>query len=256
MTSRSLPIVGVSACLHKGDTPKPYHSVDDKYLRAVSLSAQSMPVIIPALGNLLDIPNLISNLDGIMLTGSNSNVFPELYQTRPTPDAEPYDQMRDQTTFAIIHEALKQEVPLLAICRGFQELNVAMGGSLYSQIKNVSGRMDHSSPDTNEMDIDYGPSHNIQLNPEGELFKILKTDQVSVNSLHYQAVKKVGEGLTIDAQADDGTVEAISMPLQPSFVLGVQWHPEYKSQDNPVSRGIFSAFGAAVTNRALSRTQV
>ncbi|MEH6629396.1 MAG: gamma-glutamyl-gamma-aminobutyrate hydrolase family protein [Halopseudomonas aestusnigri] len=253
MTIRSLPIVGVSACLYKGDTPKPYHSVDDKYLRAVSVSAGAMPLIVPALGDLLDMPELVASLDGIMLTGSNSNVFPELYQSTPTPDAEPYDQMRDQTTFALIHEALRQEVPLLAICRGFQELNVAMGGSLHSQIKNIEGRMDHSSPDTSEMDIDYGPSHTIQLNPEGELINILKSDQVSVNSLHYQAIDRVGSALQIDAQAEDGTVEAISMPKQPSFVLGVQWHPEYKSQDNPVSRHIFKAFGSAVKNRATKR---
>ncbi|OUS17509.1 hypothetical protein A9Q97_01635, partial [Rhodospirillales bacterium 47_12_T64] len=198
MTLRSSPIVGVSACLHKADTPKPYHAVDDKYLRAVSLSAGAMPIIIPALGDLLDIATLVANVDGIMLTGSNSNVFPELYETSPTPEAEPYDQMRDKTTFALIQEALKQEVPLLAICRGFQELNVAMGGSLHPQVKHIKGRMDHSSPNTNEMDVDYGPSHNIALNPKGELINILKSDQVCINSLHYQAIDRVGNNLQIE----------------------------------------------------------
>ena len=248
-----MPLVGVSACLHIAETPKPYHAVDDKYLRAVSDSSNAMPLIIPALGNSLDIPSLVASLDGIMLTGSNSNVFPERYQAHPTSEAEPYDQMRDQTTFALIQEVLKQEVPLLAICRGFQELNVALGGSLHPQVKNIAGRMDHSSPDTNDMEIDYGPSHTILLNPRGQLYKLLKSDQATVNSLHYQAIDRVGKGLMIDAHAEDGTVEAISMPDQTSFVLGVQWHPEYKSKDNHVSQNIFSSFGVAVRNRAENR---
>ncbi|WP_417452288.1 gamma-glutamyl-gamma-aminobutyrate hydrolase family protein [Kiloniella sp.] len=244
-----LPIVGVSACLHKAETPKSYHAVDDKYLRAVASSSNTMPLIIPALPDLLDIPRLVSKLDGIMLTGSASNVHPERYKTPPSAEAEPYDEMRDQTTFALIREAISQEVPLLAICRGFQELNVALGGSLFPQVKDIAGRMDHSSPDTNDMDIDYGPNHSITLNQQGRLYEILKKDDAEVNSLHYQAVKDLGEGLMADAIAKDGTIEAISMPDQKSFVLGVQWHPEYKAIENSTSKAIFSAFGKAVANR-------
>ncbi|WP_085907741.1 gamma-glutamyl-gamma-aminobutyrate hydrolase family protein [Kiloniella majae] len=250
MTNSVLPIIGVSACLYKADTPKPYHAVDDKYLRAVAVSSNTMPVIIPALGDLLDIPKLVSKLDGIMLTGSASNVHPDRYNTAPSREAEPYDPMRDQTTFALIQEALKQEVPLLAICRGFQELNVALGGSLYPQIRDIPGRMDHSSPDTKNMEIDYGPNHTISISKEGCLFRILKSEETKVNSLHYQAVNQLGEGLIADAVAKDGTVEAISMPGQKSFVLGVQWHPEYKANDNTTSEAIFKAFGDAVSHRA------
>ncbi len=250
MTNSVLPIVGVSACLYKADTPKPYHAVDDKYLRAVAVSSNTMPIVIPALGNLLDIPKLVSKLDGIMLTGSASNVHPERYNTAPSPEAEPYDPMRDQTTFALIQEALKQEVPLLAICRGFQELNVALGGSLYPQVKNIPGRMDHSSPDTKDMDIDYGPNHTISIQSQGCLYSILKNSEAKVNSLHYQAIDQLGSRLIADAVAKDGTVEAISMPAQKSFVLGVQWHPEYKADDNNVSKAIFKAFGEAVRHRA------
>ncbi|WP_120498237.1 gamma-glutamyl-gamma-aminobutyrate hydrolase family protein [Kiloniella sp. EL199] len=249
MTNSVLPIVGVSACLYKADTPKPYHAVDDKYLRAVAVSSNTMPVIIPALGNLLDIPKLVSKLDGIMLTGSASNVHPDRYNTQPSPEAEPYDPMRDQTTFALINEALKQEVPLLAICRGFQELNVALGGSLHPQVSKIPGRMDHSSPDTKDMDIDYGPNHTISIAQNGCLFSILKSNEAKVNSLHYQAINQLGNGLVADAIAKDGTVEAISMPEQNSFVLGVQWHPEYKAADNNVSKDIFKAFGNAVSHR-------
>ena len=250
MTDRALPLVGVSACMHKTDTPKPYHAVDDKYLRAVAVSSQTMPLIIPALGELYDIEKLVSSFDGIMLTGSNSNVFPELYETKPTAEAEPFDRMRDQTTFALIKEALKQQVPLLAICRGFQELNVALGGSLHPRVKDIEGRMDHSSPDTNDMEVDYGPSHSIRIQTGGTLHSILQSREASVNSLHYQAVDKLGHGLQADARADDGTVEAISLPNQKSFVLGVQWHPEYKYAENKVSTAIFQAFGAAVRENA------
>ena len=244
-----LPIVGVSACLYKAETPKPYHAVDDKYLRAVATSSNTMPVIIPALPDLLDIPRLVSKLDGIMLTGSASNVHPKRYRASPSPEAEPYDEMRDQTTFALIKEAINQEVPLLAICRGFQELNVALGGSLYPQVKDIEDRMDHSSPDTNNMEIDYGPNHSITLDRNGRLYEILKKDDAMVNSLHYQAVNKLGDGLMADAIATDGTIEAISMPGQKSFVLGVQWHPEYKASENRTSQAIFRAFGKGVLNR-------
>ncbi|KLN60835.1 hypothetical protein WH96_10240 [Kiloniella spongiae] len=249
MTNSVLPIVGVSACLYKADTPKPYHAVDDKYLRAVAVSSRIMPVIVPALGDLLDIPKLVSRLDGIMLTGSASNVHPDRYNTPPSPEAEPYDPMRDQTTFALIKEALKQEIPILAICRGFQELNVALGGSLYPQVSDIPGRMDHSSPDTKDMEIDYGPNHSISIAEHGCLFNILKSNETKVNSLHYQAINQLGEGLIADAVAKDGTVEAISMPEQQSFVLGVQWHPEYRANDNNTSKAIFKAFGDAVRER-------
>ncbi|MCZ4281141.1 gamma-glutamyl-gamma-aminobutyrate hydrolase family protein [Kiloniella laminariae] len=249
----ALPLVGVSSCVHKSDTPKPFHAVDDKYLRAVSLSVEAMPLVIPALGELLDIPGLVSTLDGIMLTGSASNVFPKRYNKAPSKDAEPYDLQRDETTLLLIQEALRQEVPLLAICRGFQELNVALGGSLHPQINKIEGRMDHSSPNTNEMEVDYGPSHPIDIQDGCLLSDILKASEAQVNSLHYQAIDQLGDGLVVDAQAADGTVEAISLPRQRSFVLGVQWHPEYKSVENAVSAKIFKAFGDAVRARAGQR---
>jgi putative glutamine amidotransferase len=217
------PLIGVPADV-KEITGQPFHAVGDKYLRAITLAAGGLPFVIPAFGELYDLPDLVRRLDGVMLTGSPSNVHPTHYGVVPTPEAEPHDEARDATTLPLIHEVLKQGIPMLAICRGMQELNVALGGSLHARVHELPDRLDHRRPAT-----------------------------LTVNSLHWQALDRVAPGLQVEAEAPDGTIEAVSVRGAKDFALGVQWHPEYRVLDDVFSTKLFAAFGVAARRRAEAR---
>lgn len=241
----AIPLVGLPA-----DTflrgPHIFHGVGDKYVRSVALAADAMPVMIPSLGTLLKLPGLVSRLDGIVMTGSVSNVYPPHYGAKPTPQAEPHDDARDATTLDLIRIALDLGIPLFAICRGIQELNVALGGTLQSEVQEQPGKMDHREIQHDDMDTRYGPRHKIMLAPGGHLAHILDATDIEVNSLHRQAIARLAPSLQVEATAPDGTIEAVSVRQAKGFALGVQWHPEYKVMDNPDSVKIFAAFGDAV----------
>ncbi|MBB3063869.1 gamma-glutamyl-gamma-aminobutyrate hydrolase family protein [Limibacillus halophilus] len=253
MTAKQ-PLIGVPACVRSMDQ-MPFHVVGDKYVRAVSLGAKGIPVVFPALGDLIPLAEMIDRLDGIMLTGSPSNVHPTRYGQTPTPEAEPHDEWRDETTLPLIELALEHGVPLFAICRGYQELNVALGGTLYPRVHELEGRLDHRAPKVENMDIKYGPRHSVDLTPGGELEKILGVRRIEINSLHWQAIDQVADRLAIEAIAPDGTYEAVSVKGASTFALGVQWHPEYKVRENPASLKMFEAFGDAARQRAEARAQ-
>jgi len=245
------PIVGVPACVREVDG-QPFHAVGDKYLRALVEGADAVPLLLPALGPLLDVPAALDSLDAILLTGSPSNVHPERYNQPPTAEHEPYDQERDATTFPIIRAVLERGLPLFAICRGMQELNVAMGGTLHPRVHELPGRLDHRQPESDDMDVQYGKRHRVELAPGGQLQDLAQgAKTVEVNSLHWQAVDRLGEGLKVEACAPDGTIEAVSIPSAPSFALGVQWHPEYRLLEDPLSLAIFRAFGEAARSGSL-----
>lgn len=249
----SAAVVGVPACVRDVDG-QPFHSVGDKYVRALAVCAGATPLMIPSLGeDLLDLRQLVRRLDGLMMTGSPSNVHPEHYGQPETPQAEPFDRVRDATSLHLIRLALEEGLPFLAICRGFQELNVALGGSLHPLVHEVAGRMDHRRPDHPELDVQYGPNHPVRLRPGGPLAAMAGAETLTVNSLHWQALDRVAEALEPEAWAEDGTVEAVSIPEARAFALGVQWHPEYKAWENPFSQRLFVEFGAAVQNRAAGR---
>jgi putative glutamine amidotransferase len=257
MTSRMMPndptpVVGVSACLrHFEERNK--HMVDDKYVRAVAVSSGALPLIFPAMGDIVDADTLLDRVDGIMLTGSPSNVHPEHYGAEPCPKSEPHDQARDITTLPLIEAILSKGVPLLAICRGFQELNVALGGTLHVRVHEVAGRIDHRRPQHPDPDVQYGPRHPISLTPGGQLAEIFGREEMEVNSLHWQAIDRLADGLACEATAPDGTIEGVRVKAAGAFAVGVQWHPEYKSWENPLSERLFKAFGDAVLARARSR---
>jgi len=246
------PVIGLPACIKSIDGMS-FHGVQDKYLRAALEAAGGFPLIFPALGPGTEPVRLISMLDGLMLTGSPSNVHPARYGSEAHPAAEPYDEERDITTLPLITAALEAGLPLLAICRGFQELNVALGGTLHAEVHAVSGRMDHRRPKHPELDVQYGPKHAIRLTPGGVFEALLGKSEIMVNSLHNQGLDRVAERLDIEAVADDGTVEAVRVRDAPGFALGVQWHPEYKALQNPDSVRLFAAFGAAARAWAAAR---
>jgi putative glutamine amidotransferase len=248
------PIVIVPACT-RDIGPHPYHAVQYKYIDAVVRGADCAPLILPALGDALDLETMLATCDGIMLTGSASNVHPSYYSEDVRDPALPQDRARDETTLPLIRAAIRRGIPLLAICRGFQEMNVALGGSLHQAVQEVEGKMDHRENPELSLDDQYGPAHPVTLVEGGVLARILGVREIWVNSLHGQGVNELAPGLAVDAIAHDGLVEAFSVPSAPGFSLAVQWHPEWRITENPDSMKMFRAFGQACRDHLAGRKE-
>jgi putative glutamine amidotransferase len=231
----------------------PFHVVGDKYARAVLEASGGLPLLIPALAEELRLDELVERLDGLLFTGSPSNVEPRHYQGPPSRPGTLHDPARDATTLPLIRKAVGAGVPVLGICRGFQEVNVAFGGSLHQRVHEVPGHLDHRDDESQPLDVQYGPAHDVVLAPGGLLRRLAETDRVRVNSLHSQGIERLGQGLAVEARAPDGLIEAFRVEGAARFALAVQWHPEWKVMDDPFSRALFSAFGAACRDRAESR---
>lgn len=244
-----LPLIGVTAC-SKQIGPHPYHIVGDKYVRAVAVGAGGLPLIIPSLGDLLDLPELIDNLHGLLFTGSPSNVEPHHYSGPASEPGTLHDPARDQTTLPLLRLAIEAGVPVLGICRGFQEMNVAFGGTLHQKVHAVEGMMDHREPENEPLEVQYAPSHPLFIQPGGVLDGLGLPSEIAVNSIHGQGVARLAPGLHVEALAPDGLVEAFSVSGAKSFALGVQWHPEWQVRSNPNYLAIFQAFGEACRKRA------
>ncbi|TFW20667.1 gamma-glutamyl-gamma-aminobutyrate hydrolase family protein [Duganella callida] len=239
------PIVLVPACVHHIGA-HPYHTAQLKYVAAVREGARCTPLIVPALGTATDFESLLAVADGIMLTGSASNVDASLYGEAVLDPSLPRDEARDATTLPLIRAAIKRGIPLLAICRGFQEVNVALGGTLHQAVHDVAGMADHREQKDQPLDQQYAPSHRVLLDPGGRLAQILGgAAEIMVNSLHGQGIRQLAPGLAVEARADDGLVEAYRVADAKGFTLAVQWHPEWKFADNPDSVKLFRAFGDA-----------
>ena len=223
----------------------PFHAVGQKYILAVAQGAEALPLLVPSISDHLDIDELLANADGIMLTGSPSNVHPSHFGQAVHNPALPLDPARDALTLKLIKAAISAEIPLLAICRGFQELNVAYGGSLHQAVQEVAGYNDHREAKHMDVDAQYAPVHSVNLVANGQLAKILGANETKVNSLHGQGIDRLGAGLSAEAHAPDGLIEAVSVNDAKSFALGVQWHPEWKVMENPSYLAIFKAFGDA-----------
>ena len=222
-----------------------FHAVGHKYIMALITAAGAMPLVVPSIENHLDIDELLNIADGILLTGSQSNVHPSHYSQDVHNTALPLDTARDALTLKLIHVAIQKQVPLLAICRGFQELNVAFGGSLHQAVQEVEGFADHREDKFQAQDLQYAPSHKISLVANGQLSKLLNTDEMFVNSLHGQGIDQLGVGLIADAFAEDGLIEAVRVERAQAFALGVQWHPEWQVTQNAQYMAIFNSFGEA-----------
>ena len=245
------PLIGISCCSKAfGTYNTPNHAASDTYVRAVDQVMDGVPVLIPANGNDADVDTLVARLDGIILTGSRSNVQPCLYEGPPHPEGTPEDTARDATTMRLIRAAIAAAIPVFAICRGLQELNVALGGSLHQRLQDMPGRMDHSTPLHPNARIRIGKAHGIRITPGGWLHRIAGAPVIPVNSLHNQGIDRLAPGLVIEGTAPDGTIEAVRLPTAPALTIGVQWHPEYDFATDSVSRNLFAAFGAAVRGRS------
>ncbi|MCB1492755.1 MAG: gamma-glutamyl-gamma-aminobutyrate hydrolase family protein, partial [Rhodobiaceae bacterium] len=204
-----------------------WHATVETYLKALVRVADVIPVLVPSLGDEIDFADLLARVDGVLVTGSRSNVHPELYGAEETEITGPHDRDRDGTSLPLIRDAIDAGVPMLAICRGIQELNVALGGSLISEVQELEGRMDHRASNADHNDIRFRIRHKAHIRDGGRLDRILGGPQVDINSLHRQAIGRLADGLTIEATAEDGTVEAVSVDCARAFAIGVQWHPEY-----------------------------
>lgn len=226
-----------------------WHCAPETYLRALADIADVMPVLIPALAEKADVDAVLEKVDGVLLTGSKTNVHPERYGDQPTQAHEPFDPRRDETVMRTITGAISRGLPLFAICRGIQELNVALGGSLATEIQTQDGRMDHRAPDSDDADFRFKLAHSVDAVAGGPLATALGAEKVQVNSLHRQGINALAPGLSVEATAPDGTIEAVSVRDAPGFAMGVQWHPEYWAASDPASRQLFVQFGNAVRER-------
>jgi putative glutamine amidotransferase len=246
-----IPLVGITCCRKSfGIYGTPNHAASDTYVRAVDQVVGAVSVLVPANGGAADIATLLDRLDGIILTGSSSNVLPSFYGGPPHPDGTPEDPMRDHVTLPLIRAAIAAAVPLLAICRGMQELNVALDGTLHQRLQDLPDRLDHSTPMQPSPRVRTGKAHRITATVGSWLHRFAEAQQIAVNSLHNQGVDRLAPSLAVDAVAPDGTVEAVHVIGAPAFAIGVQWHPEYDFETDAISRRIFAEFGDAVRAHA------
>jgi len=227
--------------------------VGEKYITAIRDGAHAIPFLIPALGNSIDLDEVLTRVDGILLTGSLSNVEPHHYQGEKSHPGTLHDPERDATSLPLIEKALEAGIPLFAVCRGFQEMNVVLGGTLHQRVHEVAGYHSHKENPDDPLDVQYGPSHEVCLVEGGVLRELAGSDTVMVNSLHSQAVARLADGVTVEAVADDGLVEGFRVDGAKSFALAVQWHPEWKVTNNKFSMAIFEAFGNACRDYASQR---
>jgi putative glutamine amidotransferase len=247
------PIVLIPACT-KQIGAHPYNVAQLKYLEAVVRGAGCVPLILPAMGNELNWETVLHLADGIMLTGSPSNVHPDFFGQSVLDESLPLDPARDATTLPLIRMTLERGIPLLAVCRGTQEVNVALGGTLHQAVHEVHGYMDHREDKTASIEIQYAPAHSIDIMPNGRIAQILGgVTKMMVNSVHGQGIDKLAPGLQVEAMAEDGLIEAYSVATAAGFTLAMQWHPEWKIVENPESMKLFGAFGDACREFKSSR---
>jgi putative glutamine amidotransferase len=251
---RGKPIIGIPADRRLlGDHY--FHCVGEKYIAAVVDGCDAVAMLMPSLGRAEQLQQALAHVDGILLTGSASNVEPHHYQGPASDPDTLHDALRDATTLPLIPLAIRSALPLLAVCRGFQEMNVAFGGTLWQKIHEVEGHDNHREDPQAPLDTQYAPAHEVELTAGGVLQGLAGKSVLTVNSLHSQGVQRLGAGLRVEARARDGVIEAFSVSDAPGFAVAVQWHPEWKFHDNPFSRALFAAFGAAARAYAARRAE-
>jgi putative glutamine amidotransferase len=243
------PLIGIPAD-RRLLGPQAYHLAAEKYVTAALDAAEGIPVIVPAIGRELHYQGLFDSLHGLLFMGSPSNVEPHHYDGEPSDAGTLHDPHRDETTLPLIPRAVAAGLPVLGICRGFQEMNVAFGGTLWQKLHEVPGHLDHRESKDQPIERQYGPAHEVTLAPGGMLQRLAGgADRLQVNSLHGQGVRELGDGLSVEARASDGVIEAFRVTAAPNFALAVQWHPEWRVLDNAFSLALFAAFGAACRAR-------
>jgi putative glutamine amidotransferase len=258
MTAKK-PVVGVIGSAHLIEGKFAAQRVGERNLRAVAETAGALPLIFAAIPEITDIGALLDTVDGILLTGARTNVHPSRFGHDAHPSSEPYDEARDALAIDLIEVCVARGVPLFGICRGFQEMNVAFGGSLHPEIRELPGRINHRAPRLPngefhpDVELIFAERHDVRLTPGGAFAKLLGTESIRVNSLHGQGILDPGRRIVIEGVAGDETIEAIRIAEAPGFALGVQWHAEHEAQRNPVNRKLFEAFGTALSNYRRAR---
>jgi putative glutamine amidotransferase len=249
------PVVGVIGNAQIVEKRFAAQLVGERNLRAVAEAAGALPLMFAGTPDITDLDALLDAVDGILLTGARANVHPTRFGHEEHPRHEPYDHGRDALALALIETCVARGVPLFGICRGFQEMNVAFGGSLHPEIRELPGRMNHRMTRLENGDIHpdlavvFADRHDVRLTPGGVFAKLLGAETIRVNSLHGQGILEPGKRVVVEGVAEDGTVEAIRIADAPGFALGVQWHAEYEAHRNPVNRKLFEAFGEALKAR-------
>jgi len=253
--TRRKPVVGVIGSLHLMEGKFPAQRVGERNLRAVAEAAGALPLMFAGSPEITDIAALLDSVDGVLLTGARANVHPSLFGQEAHPSSEPYDQARDALALTLVEACVARGVPLFGICRGVQEINVAYGGSLHPEIRDLPGRINHRAPRLPngefhpDVQVVFAERHDVRLTPGGVFAELLGTECIRVNSLHGQGILEPGKRIVVEGVADDGTIEAIRIADAPGFALGVQWHAEYDPQRNPVNGALFQAFGEALLTR-------
>jgi putative glutamine amidotransferase len=238
-------------CNRKKHLVDELQSVTHMYLEGVAEHMSVQPVLIPCPmeNGTFNAAPILDRVDGILMTGSTSNVHPSRYGMAETEAHKPFDLARDEAAFQLFDMAIERDMPLLAICRGFQELNVACGGTLNPTVHEIDGRMDHRMPEGDDADVKFGVQHRVNFTKDGYLHQLLSVEDAAVNSLHWQAVERLGDNLSVEATAADGTIEAIKH-VQATYCVGVQWHPEYQAGENIISAPLFADFERAMRDYA------
>ena len=246
------PVVGVIGNAHRVENRFSTQMVGERNLRAIADVTGALPLMFAGTPEITDIDTLLGAVDGILLTGARANVHPARFGGEADPRHEPYDHDRDALALELVQRCVARGVPLFGICRGLQEMNVAFGGSLHPEIREIPGRMNHRMPRLENGEIHPDPTvifadrHDVHLTPGGTFASLLGCETIRVNSLHGQGILEPGERVVIEGIAEDGTIEAIRIADAASFALGVQWHAEYDPQRNPINRKLFEAFGEAL----------
>ncbi|NKB51875.1 MAG: gamma-glutamyl-gamma-aminobutyrate hydrolase family protein [Rhizobiaceae bacterium] len=253
----SKPLIAITSD-YKDVEPYMWHATPSPYIDAATQVSDVIPMIVPSIGDKLEVDSLLDRIDGLLVTGSRSNVHPSNYGQDPTEDHAPFDEARDATTLPLIKRAVERGIPVLAICRGIQELNVAFGGSITANFQKTRQIDGHGYPWEGTMDERFALAHGLQIDPNSCIADILRNeivdDSVQVNSLHTQALDQLGQLVEVEAVSEDGTIEAVTIKDAPGFVVGVQWHPEYWAVEDQTSNTILRTFGDAA-RRYLAQKQ-
>jgi putative glutamine amidotransferase len=239
------PIVGIIGNSYLINDEYPAHAAGSMNCQAVAEVSGAVPMIVPSCPSLIDVEDLLASCDGFLFTGGRPNVHPEEYGESETEAHGAFDRSRDRVALPLIRACVERGLPILGVCRGFQEVNVAMGGTLYPEIRDLPGRMNHRMPPDGTLEEKFELRHTVTFSENGPFHQLLGAQEVMTNTLHGQGIKEAGERVVIDGFAPDGTPEAIYIKDAPGFSLSVQWHPEYRAGEDPVSRPLFEAFGEA-----------
>lgn len=254
-TKMKKPVVGVIGNSTMIENRFAVQMVGERNLRAVADVMGALPLVFAGAPDITDVDALLDVVDGVLLTGARANVHPTRFRAEPNAAHEPYDQNRDAVALTLIEVCVARGIPIFGICRGFQEMNVAYGGSLHPEIRELPGRMNHRMPRIASGEVHPDPTvvfadrHDVKLVPDGAFARLFGSDCIRVNSLHGQGILEPGARIVVEGVAEDGTIEAIRIADAPGFALGVQWHAEYDPQKNPINRALFEAFAAAIDAR-------